>query len=126
MRDRAVRRRYGIVVGLEFALLGAGAAVLAIGGLAKWIPVWICADVGIHFIPLSRVLGEPSLVILGVLLSAVALAALITGLISAVAPQSTTAVLIWRGSADSPIAEPNAICSSCCGNLPLPWLPVWM
>ena len=24
MRDRAVRRRYGIVVGLEFALLGAG------------------------------------------------------------------------------------------------------
>ena len=48
MRDRAVRRRYGIVVGLEFALLGAGAAVLAISGLTRWIPVWTCAGVGIH------------------------------------------------------------------------------
>jgi hypothetical protein len=90
MRDRTVRRRYGIVVGLEFALLGAGAAALAISGLAKWIPVWICTGVGIHFIPLSRVLGERSLVILGVLISAVALAALITGLTSAVAPGTVT------------------------------------
>jgi hypothetical protein len=90
MRDRAVRRRYGIVVGLEFALLGAGAAVLAISGLAKWIPVWICAGVGIHFIPLSRVLGDRFLVILGVLISAVALAALVTGLTSAVAPGTIT------------------------------------
>ena len=90
MRDRAVRRRYGIVVGLEFALLGVGAAVLAISGLAEWIPVLICAGVGIHFIPLSRVLGDRSLVILGVLISAVALAALITGLTSAVAPGTVT------------------------------------
>ena len=89
MRDRAVRRRYGIVVGLEFALPAAGGAS-GISGLAKWIPVWICACVGIHFIPLSRVLGDPSLVILGVLISAVALAALITGLTSAVAPGMVT------------------------------------
>ncbi len=53
MGDRAVRRRHGILVGLEFALLGAGAAVLAISGLGRWIPVWVCAGVGVHFIPLS-------------------------------------------------------------------------
>ena len=90
MRDRAVRRRYGIVVGLEFALLGAGAAVLAITGLAKWIPVWICIGVGVHFIPLSRVLGDQFLMILGVLITAVALAALVIGLTSAVAPSTIT------------------------------------
>lgn len=90
MRDRAVRRRYGIVVGLEFALLGAGATVLAITGLAKWIPVWICAGVGVHFIPLSRVLGDQFLIILGVLITAVALAALVIGLTSAVAPGTIT------------------------------------
>ncbi len=90
MRDRAVRRRYGIVVGLEFALLGAGAAVLAISGLTPWIPVWICVGVGVHFIPLSRVLGDRSLVVLGALITAVALAALITGLASAVAPGTIT------------------------------------
>jgi hypothetical protein len=90
MRDRAVRRRYGILVGLEFALLGAGAAALAISGLGKWIPVWICAGVGIHFIPLSRVLGERSLLIFGVLITAVAAAALVVGLTSAVAPSTIT------------------------------------
>jgi hypothetical protein len=77
-------------VGLEFAVLGAGAAVLAISGLTQWIPVWICAGVGVHFIPLCRVLGDRSLVILGTLISAVALAALITGLESAVAPGAIT------------------------------------
>jgi hypothetical protein len=90
MRNRAVRRRYGIVVGLEFALLGAGAAVLAISGLTRWIPVWICAGVGVHFIPLSRVLGDRFLVVLGVLISAVAMAALVIGLTSAVAPGTIT------------------------------------
>jgi hypothetical protein len=90
MRDPAVRRRYWIVVGLEFALLGAGAAVLAISGLAQWAPVWICAGVGVHFIPLSRVLGDRFLVILGALITAVAVAALVVGLTSAVAPSTVT------------------------------------
>jgi hypothetical protein len=34
---------------LEFGLLGAGAAVLGATGQARWIPVWICAGVGVHF-----------------------------------------------------------------------------
>ena len=64
------------------------AQIIAVG--KQWIPVWICAGVGVHFIPLSRVLGDRSLVILGALISAVALAALITGLVSAVAPGTIT------------------------------------
>ena len=35
MADPAVRRRYSIIVGLEFGLLGAGAAVLGATGLAS-------------------------------------------------------------------------------------------
>jgi hypothetical protein len=35
MSDPAVRRRYSIIVGLEFGLLGAGAAVLGATDLAK-------------------------------------------------------------------------------------------
>jgi hypothetical protein len=45
--DPAVRRRYGIIVGLEFGLLGAGAAVLGATGLSQWIPVRISPAIGI-------------------------------------------------------------------------------
>jgi hypothetical protein len=90
MSDSSVRRRYGIIVGLEFGLLGAGAAVLGVAGQYQWVPVWICFGVGVHFFPLAQVLENPSLYPLGVLLIAVALAALVTGLASAVAPSTIT------------------------------------
>ena len=38
MADPVVRRRYSITVGLEFGLLGAGAAVLGTTGQDRWIP----------------------------------------------------------------------------------------
>jgi hypothetical protein len=88
--DPAARRRYGIIVGLEFGLLGAGAAVLGIIGLYQWVPVWICFGVGAHFVPLATTLQNPSLRPLGALLIAVAAAALVTGLASAVAPSTVT------------------------------------
>jgi hypothetical protein len=72
MSDPAVRRRYAIIVGLEFGLLGAGAAVLAVTGQDKWVPVWICFGVGVHFFPLAWALQNPTLRPLGVLLVAVA------------------------------------------------------
>ena len=89
-RDRVVRRRYGIIVGLEFGLLGAGAAALGATGYDKWIPVLICFGVGVHFFPLASVLQNPSLRPLGVLLIAVAAAALGVGLASSAAPSSVT------------------------------------
>ena len=90
--DPAVRRRYGIIVGLEFGLLGAGAAVLGVTGLYQWVPVWICFGVGAHFFPLAATLQNPTLRPLGVLLIAVAAAALVTGLATAVAPSTVTGV----------------------------------
>jgi len=61
MADPVVRRRYSITVGLEFGLLGAGAAVLGTTGQDRWIPVWICAGVGVHFFPLASTLANRSL-----------------------------------------------------------------
>ena len=90
MSDPAVRRRYGIIVGMEFGMLGAGAGVLGASGNARWIPVLICAGVGVHFFPLASTLQNPSLRPLGVLLVAVAAAALGIGLASAVDPSTVT------------------------------------
>jgi hypothetical protein len=86
----AVRRRYGIIVGLEFGLLGAGAAVLGATGRYQWVPVWVCFGVAVHFFPLASTLQNPSLRPLGVLLAAVAAAALVAGLVAAVAPSTIT------------------------------------
>ena len=90
MTDRVARRRYSIIVGLEFGLLGAGAAVLGAAGQYRWIPVWICFGVGVHFFPLASTLDNRSLRLLGMLLVAVAAAALTAGLASATAPSTVT------------------------------------
>src|SRR5262249_41076119 len=55
-------------------------------------PVWICFGVGAHFFPLATTLQNPTLRPLGALLIAVAAAALVTGLVSAVAPSTVTGV----------------------------------
>jgi len=90
--DPVVRRRYSVIVGLEFGLLGAGAAVLGVTGHYQWVAVWICFGVAVHFFPLASALDNPSLRPLGVLLMVVAVAALITGLASSVAPSTITGV----------------------------------
>ena len=90
MADPMARRQYSIIVGLEFGLLGAGAAVLGATGQYRWIPVWICAGVGVHFFPLAWTLDNRSLRLLGVLLGAVAAAALAAGLASATVPSTVT------------------------------------
>jgi hypothetical protein len=61
-------------------------------GLYQWVPVWICFGVGVHFFPLASALQDPTLRPLGALLIAVAAAALVTGLASAVAPSTITGV----------------------------------
>ncbi len=92
MVSPAVRRRYGIVVGLEFALLGVGNVGLSSIGFEVWIPVWVCVGVGAHFFPLSRVFEEWSLAVLGALMSVVGLTALGVGLSSDVASSTVTGV----------------------------------
>jgi len=90
MTDRSVARRYGGVVVAEFGLLSVGNIVLSSNGLGEWIPVSVCAVVGIHFIPLSRVFAQTHLMILGVLVTAVAVGALVVGLASTIAPGTIT------------------------------------
>jgi hypothetical protein len=88
--DRTVRRRFGIIVDVEFIAAGIGAAALAAAGRAPWIPAWVCLVVGVHFFPLSRALGNRSLARAGALLTGVAAAALIVGMATRVAPSTVT------------------------------------
>ena len=92
MDDRAARRRYNIIVGVEFSLAGVGAAVFGVTGQAAYIPVWVCAVVAVHFFPLAPVLRDRTLFPLGALMSAAAAAALIVGLTTRVAPSAVTGV----------------------------------
>ena len=52
--------------------------------------LWICAVVGLHFFPLAVVLHAPSTRWLGVAVTSVAAAGLLTGLFSNVAPSTVT------------------------------------
>ncbi|HEY2672780.1 MAG TPA: hypothetical protein VGJ07_20730 [Rugosimonospora sp.] len=83
LRDPRAARRYGITVGVEFGVAGAGAGVLGDVGQVEFIPVWVCAIVGLHFFALAPILRDRSLVVLGVLTCLVAVAALIVGLATA-------------------------------------------
>ncbi|SDZ50153.1 hypothetical protein SAMN05421684_5848 [Asanoa ishikariensis] len=92
MKDRAASRRYGIIVGIEFAVIFAGAILLGRLGQPDYIPVWVAFVVGIHFVPLAPVLGDPLLRPLAVATCVVAVAGLITGLATDVAPSLVVGV----------------------------------
>ncbi len=77
LRDREAGRRYGIIVGIEFGLAGVGAALLGVLGYPAYIPVWVCAVVGVHFFALVDVLRDPTLRLLGALMCGVAVLALV-------------------------------------------------
>ncbi|MEH0974264.1 hypothetical protein V6U77_24340 [Micromonospora sp. CPCC 205546] len=83
-RDRAADRRYLLIVLAEFAAAGLGAALLALVGLSEFVPVLVCAVVGLHFLPLVPVLRDPVLWLLGAAMCVVALAGLVTALATAV------------------------------------------
>lgn len=59
--DEVVGPRFGIVVGIEFAVAGVGAGLLAWRKLSVWTSPWIAFVVGVHFFPLGSLLKEPSL-----------------------------------------------------------------
>jgi hypothetical protein len=88
--EPATARRYGIVVGVEFAVGGVGAGVLSAAGGARFVPVWICAVVGLHFFPLASVLRAPLCRGLGMAVLSVAAAALLVGVFSDVPPSTVT------------------------------------
>jgi hypothetical protein len=73
--DADVSRRFGIVVGIEFAVAALGAGVLALRRLAELIPPWIALVVGAHLFPVASLLDYPLIHLAGLLILIVALAA---------------------------------------------------
>jgi hypothetical protein len=97
MAEREIRLRYNVIVGVEFLLIGVGVGVLGHTGSTRWIPVWVCAVVGVHFLPLARVFPGLFLVPLAWALGAgrwapvaVALSALVLGLAPLTSPSTVT------------------------------------
>ncbi|MEA2717318.1 MAG: hypothetical protein QOI99_1635 [Actinomycetota bacterium] len=90
LNEPATRHRYGNVVGIESAAGVVGALVLGATGGGAYIPVWICAVVGLHFFPLASVLDARPLRSLGVVVTGVAAGALLVGVFTGVAPSSVT------------------------------------
>jgi len=83
-------RRYGIIVGVEFTAAAVGAAVLMLRGHARYVAPWICLVVGVHFWPMAPVLGDPLLIVLGAVLSAVAVAAVVVSRRTDIYPSAIT------------------------------------
>ena len=90
MQDQRVSRQYGITVGVEFATIALGAVGLGLAGRPAYTAPWILLVVGVHFLPLGRLFGSVELVWSGLVLSAVAIAAAVTGAVTAVAPSAVT------------------------------------
>ena len=86
LHGRAAGRRYGVIVAIEFGLAGLGAGILGAIGQADYVPVWVCAVVGVHLLPLALLLRDLRLVALGVLITIVAVVALVAGLTYGLAP----------------------------------------
>lgn len=93
MRHRSVRRRYGIISGAQFGAILVAVLSLAVAGLQAWLPTLTCAIVGIHFFPLATVFRDRSLVVLGVVVTAVALLTLVVALASGLTPSALTCPL---------------------------------
>lgn len=74
-RDRSADRRYLIIVLAEFAVAGIGAALLTTTAYAAYTPAFVGTVVGLHFLPLARLLHDPPLVLLGVATTLVAVVA---------------------------------------------------
>lgn len=83
-------RRYGIIVGTEFGLIGVGSAILGVTGHYEFIAAWICLVVGVHFVPLARVFPGIGMVGLAVVVALVGVAAFVVGLTTAVLPSTVT------------------------------------
>ena len=85
--------RFGIIVGIEFAIAAVGAGVVALTGRSDYMACWICAVVGVHFWPLSPVINDTSLHVPGALLVIIAIAAVTVARQSTVAPSAITGAL---------------------------------
>ena len=74
--DENTSKTFGIVVGIEFVLAGAGAALLRARGKQDVTPVWIALVVGLHLFPVAAIIDYPLIHVVGALVTIAALAAI--------------------------------------------------
>lgn len=92
LSEPGAMRHYAIIVGVEFGVAAAGAAGIAAWGRSEYIAPWICLVVGAHFVPMAPALENPSLIVLGVLMVAIAVAAVAVSRRTGLAPSALTGV----------------------------------
>jgi len=69
-------RDFGIVVGIEFAVAGIGAGLLALRKHTDLIPAWVAFVVGVHLFPVAAILGYPVIYVVAALVTLVSLVAI--------------------------------------------------
>lgn len=73
--DADTSRLFGVIVGIEFAAAGIGAAALALLRRSDLTPAWIALVVGVHLFPLAPLLRYRLLYLTATLVTLAALAA---------------------------------------------------
>ena len=73
--DATTGPRFGVVVGIEVAAAGIGAAMLAIRQRAAAMPAWVAFVVGVHLFPVAVILEIPALHIPAALVTLASVAA---------------------------------------------------
>ena len=84
---------FGIVVGLEFAIAGIGAAVIS-KRKPQYIPAWIALVVGAHFLPLAWIFKDSWLYLLTALACAAPVAAVLLAKKNSIAVSALTGALM--------------------------------
>ncbi|GAB3705011.1 hypothetical protein [Nocardiopsis oceani] len=69
MSDPSVLRLYLVIVAIEFGVALIGAVVLLRVGRGQYLTPWILLVVGVHFFPLAVFLADPTLHVLGTVLT---------------------------------------------------------
>jgi hypothetical protein len=90
LSEPAAGKRYGIIVGTEFASIGIGAAIIGATGHSDFIAAWVCLVVGVHFVPLDRVFPGIGMIGLAAAIVCVAVAAFVVGASTSIPPSAVT------------------------------------
>jgi hypothetical protein len=86
--DDGTARAFGIVVGIEFAAAGLGAAVLAVRRHKELIPVWIAFVVGVHLFPVASLVRYPVIHVVATLITVAAVVAVPVARSRSIAPSA--------------------------------------
>jgi hypothetical protein len=101
--DESTGPVFGIVVGVEFAAAGLGAAVLAVKKRSHLMSAWIAFVVGVHLFPVAVILEIPALHLPAALITVAAVASVF------VARSKSLAVSAVVGATTGPILLVSAL-----------------